>query len=69
MASVTPPEKKAHKTISIGPRLDDAATKRAAELGLHGGFSEYVERLLVADLTKCKGRKVLHSARHLPATF
>jgi len=51
--------------ISFERALKVAAAQRAKELGLRGGFSEYLARLCVADLRN-KGSVAVKVSRSLP---
>lgn len=51
--------------VSIETELHSAVGARAKQLGIKGGFSEYVARLCVADLLR-KNSIAPKFSRHLP---
>lgn len=52
----------ARVNVILEKTLHDAAKNKAREYQLRGGFSEYVGRLIKADLDR-KGRRVLAATR------
>jgi len=64
MARTASLEKPKKATINIETELHGKAVQRAKTIGITGGFSEYVARLIASDMRR-RGSVAIGASRHL----